>query len=88
MKNINLKINFFQDDGIDINEFTVTVPDNISKDNIIDALQKEHEYLCMEDETDTYGIYDKCPVTLLNYVCEKNNWQWNNFEFDINLNFN
>lgn len=88
MKNINLKLNFFWDDNIDTDEFTVTVPDNVSKDDVIDVLQKGHEYLCTEDETDTYGVCGRCPATLLNYVCEKNNWQWNNFEFDINLNFN
>lgn len=80
-KKINLKINFFLDNSIDTDMFTITVPKNVSKDDVVEALQKGHQHLCEENETDTYGTCVELPTTLLDYVCKKNNWQWNNFEF-------
>lgn len=42
-----------------------------------------------EVEYDQYKKYGKCgriPLTLINYVCEKNGWKYYNLEYDIDLN--
>ena len=88
MKTLNLRINFFWDDGDDIWEFKLTVPSNVSEIEVTDILKKEHEYLDMEDEEDIYGINGRDPITLLDYICEKYGWSWSDFEFNIDLNFN
>ena len=81
-------INFFWDDGDDIWEFRIIVPENVSEIEVAETLKKEHEYLDMEDEEDIYGVNGRNPVTLLDYICEKYGWSWSDFEFDIDLNFN
>lgn len=88
MKKFNLRINFFWDDGDDMWEFSLTVPNNISTEEVKDALIKTHNYLDMEDETDIYGTTGRSPETLLDYMCEKQGWSWEKFDFDIDLNFN
>ena len=88
MKTLNLRTNFFWDNGDDILEFKLTVPSNISEIEVADILKKEHEYLDMEDNEDIYEINGRSPVTLLDYVCEKYGWSWSDFEFDIDLDFN
>lgn len=88
MKKFNLRINFFWDDGDDMKEFALTVPDNVNTEEIKEALIKEHKYLDLEDETDLYGTSGRDPETLLDYVCEKYEWNWEEFSFDIDLNFN
>lgn len=91
MMTLNLRINFFYDDGDDMKSFKLTVPDNVSSIEITDILRKEHEYLCEiedeEDEEDIYGTMGRNPETLLDYVCEKYGWSWREFEFDIDVNF-
>ena len=88
MKKFNLRINFFWDDGDDMWEFSLTVPDNVSIEQIKETLIKTHDYLDMEDETDLYGTAGRSPETLLDYMCEKQGWSWEEFDFDIDLNFN
>ena len=67
MRTLNLRINFFWDDGDDMETFELTVPSNVSNAEILDVLKKEHEYLCEEDEEDVYGKTGRTPETLLNY---------------------
>ena len=55
MRTLNLRINFFWDDGDDMETFELTVPSNVSNAEILDALKKEHEYLCEDDEEDVFG---------------------------------
>ena len=88
MKKFNLRINFFWDDGDDMWEFRLTVPDNISIEQIKETLIKTHDYLDMEDEMDLYGTTGRHPETLLDYMCKKQGWNWEKFDFDIDLNFN
>ena len=71
MRTLNLRINFFWDDGDDMETFELTVPSNVSNEEILDVLKKEHEYLCEEDEEDVYGKTGRTPATLLNYICDK-----------------
>lgn len=89
MRTLNLRINFFWDDGDDMEIFELTVPSNVSNAEILDALKKEHEYLCKEDEEDVYGKTGRTPETLLNYICDKYyGWSWRDFQYDIDVNFN
>lgn len=88
MKKFNLRINFFWDDGDDMKEFVLTVPDNVNIEEIEGVLFKTHNYLCMEDETDIYGTMGRSPETLLEYMCQNQGWSWEEFGFDIDLNFN
>lgn len=88
MRTLNIRINFFWDDEDDICNFKLTVPNNVNEIEIVDLIEREHEYLCREDTEDIYGIQGRNPETLINYVCEKYNWEWNKFDFDIDLTFN
>jgi hypothetical protein len=89
MNTYTIRINFVWDDGDDTRQFKLFVPSNVTEPEITDILSKEHEYLCKDDEEDFYGTQGRCPETLLNYVCEKYNWQWQwqELELDIDLNF-
>lgn len=87
MKKFNLRMNFFWDDGDDMRKFRLTVPDNIEIEEVKEILIKTHEYLDIEDETDLYGTTGRTPVTLLDYICKKYGWSWEDFSFDIDLNF-
>jgi hypothetical protein len=87
MKTYTIRLNFFWDDGNDMREFKITVPGNITEGKITEILLKEHKYLSVDDKEDFYGIQGRDPETLVDYVCEKYNWQWQEFEYDIDLNF-
>lgn len=88
MKKLNLRIDFFWDDGDDMWEFILKVPSNVTVNEVNDTLTKAHHYLDMEDDTDFYGTSGRNPVTLLDYICNKYGWCWEDFSFDIDLNFN
>lgn len=122
-KTYTMRINFFWDDGDDVWEFRIIVPENVTEDEVKAALFKSHEILdnggvdendelygrcetckhygkgiycsdCSESSEyecnaeDLYGTVGRTPVTLLDYTCEKYGWKWEDFEFDIDLNFN
>ena len=87
-KTYTMRINFFWDDGDDMQEFTLTVPENITAAKIEEVLIREHTFLDMEDETDLYGKIGRSPVTLLDYISNKYGWKWEDFKYDIDLNFN
>ena len=88
MKKYTVRLNFFWDDEDDMMEFTIIVPDNVNPMEIEDALDKEHHFLCFDDEEDRYGIEGSNPETLIGYVCEKYGWTWAEHKFDIDMNFN
>ena len=88
MRTLNLRINFFWDDGDDMETFELTVPKSVSNEEILDTLKKEHEYLCTEDEEDIYGKTGRTPKTLLDHVCNKYcGWSWCDIQYDIDVNF-
>ena len=89
MRTLNLRMNFFWDDGDDIKCFKLTVPDDTTDDEVIDILKKEHEYLCTDDDEDIYFNKGRNPETLLDYVCDKYyGWSCSDLQYDIDLNFN
>ena len=88
MKRYSIRINFFWDDGDDMLEFVFVVPNNVTMEEIKETLIKTHNFLDREDETDLYGTSGRCPVTLIDYICKEYGWKWENFSFDIDMNFN
>lgn len=88
MKKITVKLNFLWDTEIDSKEVSITVPNNITTETVVEKLKEKHEYLCFEDETDIYGKDGRNAQTLLEQTCKENNWTWEEILFDIELNFN
>lgn len=88
MKRFSMRINYFWDDEDDMWEFVIVVPNNVTIEEIKETLIKTHDFLDMEYETNLYGTTGRSPVTLLDYVCEEYGWEWEDFSFDIDMNFN
>lgn len=85
---LNIKLNFLWDDGVpEVGQCLLNIPESISALEVAETLQKEHKFLCEEDDEDRYGFCGRTPDTLLDYVCEKNNWDYSRFSFDIDLDF-
>lgn len=86
---LSIKINFEWDNEYDTLECNLFVPKNIiqnmREDDFINLFIKEHYYLCSDDKEDTYGVKGRTPSTLLDYICEKYNWQWDIINFDIDI---
>lgn len=85
-KKITVRLNFTWDDCDDIKGAMIYVPECVTEDDVTEEIVNAHNFLCNEDETDIYGIEGRTPGTLLNYVCEKNSWEWFDIEFDVDLN--
>ena len=83
MIKILVRLDFFYDGEDTIDQFILMVT---SFDDVEEELLKAHKYLCEEDETDLYGKHGRIPLTLINYVCEKNGWKYYDLEYDIDLN--
>lgn len=87
MKKYNLRMNFFWDEEDDMKEFFIYVPNAVLIDDISKELINAHEYLVFKDETEIYGKIGRNPETLIDYVCKKNKWKYEEFVYDIDLNF-
>ena len=81
-----IRLNFFWDDGDDLQQFVVSIPESISNDEIADIIKKEHDYLDAIDKTELYGGNGRNPETLMNYLCEKYAWDRKDIVFDIDMN--
>lgn len=88
MKKITVKLNFLWDTEIDSKEVYITVPNDVTKETVMEKLSEMHNYLCFEDDTDIYGSEGRNAQTLLEHTCSKHNWNWEEVIFDLNLNFN
>ena len=86
MREAKIRLDYFWDDGDDIWENILIVPNNITNNQIEEIIIKEHKFLCFDDEDDIYGTQGRNAVTLLDYICKKYHWEWKDFEFDIDLN--
>lgn len=84
-KMYNVRINFFWDEGDDMQEFKVFVPGNTSVCELQDKIINAHNYLSHNNEL--YGTSGRNPETLLEFVCEQNGWKCEVMAFDIDLNF-
>lgn len=86
MIKVLVRLDFSYDDEDAIDHFILMVKSGTSFDDVEEELLKAHKYLCEEDETDLYGRHGRIPLTLINYVCEKNGWKYYDLEYDIDLN--
>lgn len=90
-KEITVKLGFLWDEdeisGCDRGEFVIKVPENVSQEEVAKEISECHRYLDFEDDTDMYGKNGRDPYTLLDYVCEKNGWEKESMEYDIDFEF-
>lgn len=86
MERYNIRINMLFDDEDEIGEFTLYTPKNITVDQVYDSIIETHDYLCFDDEEELYGYQGRNPATLIDYVCEKNGWEYDTMHFDIDIN--
>lgn len=56
-------------------------------EKIREVFLRGHKYLCMEDSEDFYGTMGRTTTTLLEYLCNRNGWRWQELSFDIDMNF-
>lgn len=83
-----MKLTYLWDGCNDICEIKITVPSNITPLMISEKLQQAHDFLDQEDEEDIYGTQGRCPETLLDYICERNEgWNWSHLQYDGDLIF-
>lgn len=78
MKKYNLRVNFPWNGMYDMWEFRITVPNNVTVEEVTEALLKAHDDFKKE-------CSDASPVELLDYVNGEYGWQWEDFYYDIEL---
>lgn len=83
MNKYNLRLDFLWDDEIDSKYFTVYTPDNVGEIELSEIIKREHHFLDFEDKEEIYGFQGRSPETLMDYICEKYDWKWKDFEFDM-----
>ena len=83
----NIRLLFAWDDVDEMESYTITVPDQVTLSDVQDKLYENHEFLCKNDEKDIYGIEGRNPDTLLRYTCKKEGWTYEEFSYDLDLNF-
>lgn len=88
MNKYKVRLNFFWDDGDDMNSFVIVVPKDITIQHVRTVLLNAHSFLDNEDASDYYGVNGRNPESLINYVCDKYGWKSEDLEFDIDLNLN
>lgn len=84
MRTISMRIEFdslVEDGSYDAVETCIlTIPDDVSEIEVAEIFKKAHE-----DRSVYKDGY--CPYTLINYVCEKHEWKFSEFPFDVELDF-
>ena len=94
MKKYNMRINFIRDlcDGEnDVWDCIIIVPDDVTIEKIKEELVKAHQYLDNEEanneDDEWYSQDGRVPETLVQYVCEKHNWAYEEIKYDIDVEF-
>lgn len=88
MKKLNVCLSFYDEDGVQIKICQMTVPKNIAKNDVEKALAETKEWLETSEEGDELlSIAGRTPEVLLDCVCEKKNWSWEDFPFDLDMEF-
>jgi len=85
MKKHVVKSTFLWDDGNDTGLYLLKTPADVTEPEIKASILVAHKFLCEEDKEDRYGTNGRCSETLLAYLCEKNGWNWEIFEPDIEM---
>jgi len=88
--NYTIELTFgFHDNYEDSVLANITVPSNLSKDDVMRILQETHASLDRDYsdafEESIYGTQGREPEVLLEYVCQKYGWNWELEEPDIEL---
>lgn len=86
MRTIKTKLSFLWDDETDTIELELTVPGNVSDEEIYATIITTHNWLCVEDPNNTYELSGRTPETLMNYVCARNGWIWEQTVYDLEIN--
>lgn len=89
MKKYNIKICFQWDDGDDVCEFTIYLPNNINITKFKEILISSHEYLCDDDCNDIYGFNGRNATTLLQYIKEEiiQEMKFEEMKYDLDMEF-
>lgn len=80
---VNLFFNW--DEGNEGGLYEVETPDNVTDFDLRVDIEEAHDFLCEEDEECRYENNGRDPETLLEYLSEKNGWDWNSLEPDIEI---
>lgn len=83
MTKYNLRINQLWNGEDNVWEFRIVVPNNVTVEEVREVLSKTHELLDKEGSEGIYGNDNRSPVALLDYICEKYGWGWEDFNFDM-----
>lgn len=85
-REVVFELNFQWDDGPDSRTIILTVPKNMTDEDIITVIKDSHRILC-EDESgaDIYGTEGRSPETLMNYVHDTHGWSWRDVDFALDL---
>ena len=87
MRKSVFELSFQWDDGPESKVIVLTVPENVTDNDIIGVLKATHQELCEDkDGEDVYGTCGRCPETLMTYVCKnKKDWSWDEPDFALDL---
>lgn len=85
-RKVVFELNFQWDDGPESRTIVLTVPKDVTDEDIIAVIKDCHRVLCEdEDDMDIYGTEGRSPETLMNYVCEVRGWSWKDVNFALDL---
>lgn len=82
---IPINLNFKFDEGDETTPVLITVPSGTSIYSVIAEIKNRHDHLCFDDPEDHYGAFGRDAETLMNYVCEKNHWEYHVIDDAIDL---
>lgn len=94
MKTISIEMSYIWDTEIDTDTAIITVPDDVTTENVIAVIKHQHDILDSYDDyeddnltEDLYGDYGRCMSTLMDYICSyiKPDWSWNTVDAAIDL---
>ena len=90
----HVKLAFSWDEGPDVREFVLEVPEGVTPEEVSEALETANQELWAggdeadgEDGNICYGELEASPQTLVDYLCGKQGWQGRLVEYEIELEF-
>lgn len=82
-----VKLTFNDDEGKQIKEANLTVPVHMSLTEVVGILNNEHMMLNEKMPDGPYGKEGWRPCVLLQYVCDKYGWDWEDICYHIDMEF-
>lgn len=77
-----VKLTFLCDDSNDTEDVRITVPGDVTVDQLYQTLRKKHREL---DGSEVYDAQGRTPEVLLNEVCRENGWTWESTRYDLEI---